>query len=94
MSQLDPIFFRPRSLSGPTGAQAPHLKPIHEPGVSIFLTNPLFSFRMVSTLGKRKAAVSSNELQADFKDQLSNRRKPEEDHPQGEKSKPVPILIG
>lgn len=58
------------------------------------LTNPLCSFRMVSTLGKRKAAVSSNDLEIDFKDQLGTRRKPEEEQPIGEKSKPAPILVG
>jgi hypothetical protein len=49
---------------------------------------------MVSTLGKRKAAVSSNDLEIDFKDQLGTRRKPEEEQPIGEKSKPAPILVG
>jgi hypothetical protein len=47
---------------------------------------------MVSTLGKRRAAVFSNDLEVDFKEQTSNRRKPDEEHLTGEKTKPDPIL--
>jgi hypothetical protein len=47
---------------------------------------------MTSTLGKRRAAVFSNDLEVDFKEQTSNRRKPEEEHLTGEKTKATPIL--
>lgn len=47
---------------------------------------------MVSTLGKRRATVLSNDLELDLKEQTSNRRKPDEDLLNGEKPKPGPIL--
>jgi hypothetical protein len=46
---------------------------------------------MVSNLGKRAAQVGSAELELDFKDQTSNKRKPDTELVQ-EKSKPAPIL--
>lgn len=49
---------------------------------------------MVSILGKRKAEVSSNDLENDFKDQLGTRSRPEEEQPNGDKYKPAPILVG
>ena len=47
---------------------------------------------MVSNLGKRAAQVGSTELEVDFKDQTSNKRKPGEELGTQEKSKPAPIL--
>ena len=47
---------------------------------------------MTSTLGKRRAAVFSNDLEVDFKEQTSNRRKPDEEHLTGVKTKATPIF--
>jgi hypothetical protein len=47
---------------------------------------------MTSTLGKRRAALFSNDLEIDFKEQTSNRRKPDEEHLTGVKTKATPIL--
>jgi hypothetical protein len=47
---------------------------------------------MTSTLGKRRAALFSNDLEIDFKEQTSNRRKPDEEHLTGVKTKATHIL--
>lgn len=73
-------------------AQLASLQPIPGYGGSPFLTNPFIACRMTSTLGKRRAAVFSNDLEVDFKEQTSNRRKPDEEHLTGEKTKATPIL--
>lgn len=92
MSQTPANSFAACPAVAPARAQLDSLQPISGLGGSLFLTNPLIAYRMTSSLGKRRAAVFSNDLEVDFKEQTSNRRKPDEEHLTGEKTKSAPIL--
>ena len=93
MSQLEPDHSLSYSFACPIGTLPATQHVISGPGLSPLPTNPYVCFRMVSALGKRRAAVSSNDLEADFKEQTSNRRRQEEETHSGEKPKPSPILV-
>lgn len=92
MSQLNHFILSPHSAPGPRAThRGSHdldsgLRP------SPLLTNFVPPFRMVSNLGKRTAQVGSAELEVDFKEQTSARRKPDEELCIQDKTKPSPIL--
>lgn len=92
MSQLNPLLLSPRSRTGPLGAVPASEDPILGHGDPLSLTNYVLPCRMVSTLGKRRPAVSSNDLEVDFKEQTSIRRKPDEEPGSGEKNRLTPTL--
>lgn len=94
MSQLEPDLSLSCSHTDPPDLLLTPRHAVSGPGPSFSPANPSGRFRMVSTLGKRRAATSSNDLEADFKEQTSIKRKLEEETLSGEKSKPVPILVG
>lgn len=75
MSQLDPELSFSCSRACPYGSLQTKKHVISTTGPSYSPTNPSDCFRMIYALGKRRAAVSSNDLEADFKEETSNRRK-------------------
>ena len=94
MSQLEPDHSLSYSFACPIGTLPAKQHVISGPGLPPLPTNPYVCFRMVSALGKRRAAVSSNDLEAELKEQSINRRKHEEGNLSPNKFKPSPILVG
>lgn len=92
MSQLIPSPPCSRAATRTPGAQPGPQQPLAEQGTSFSLSNPVLPYRMVSTLGKRRATMPSNDLELDIKEQTSNRRKADEEPGSGEKSKLAPSL--